>query len=296
MQGEQTVVGSELTKAVSIGGRPIAFRVRPLHGRDAPALEVSLFTDEPLPAPQRRAALDRVRAVLGLDDDLDAFYALAARDEAFALLTERYRGLRHVRFPSPFEAACWGVINQRVAQQVARRWKEGLTRRAGGCVRVDGEEHWCFPEPAAVARLDDEELARLVPGGRRAKALAALARAFGDVGDRFLAEAPVDAVRAWLRAIHGVGPFTSGLVLFRGLGRFDGAGLVAPRLVAAARTLYGRPLDEGAVARLAQGYGPWGGYWMLYLWASTFVPPRPYSEIRSRKVRPPASARPESSR
>lgn len=296
MHGEQSIDGDELTKAVSLRGRAVAFRVRPRGDGAQPRLEVTLHTDEPLSDPLRRAALERIGGVLGLHDDLETFYAVAARDPAFAPLTARYRGLRHVRFPSPFEAACWGVINQRVAQAVARRWKEALTRRAGGCVRVDGEEHWCFPEPAAVARLDDEELARLVPGGRRAKALAALARAFADVDDGFLAEGPIDAVRDWLRAIHGVGPFTSGFALFRGLGRFDGAGLVSPRLVAAASALYGRPLDDAELARLARSYGAWGGYWMLYLWASTFVPPHPHSETRSRSVRPPASARPESSR
>jgi DNA-3-methyladenine glycosylase II len=296
MHGEQAVSGDELTKAISVGGRPLAFRLRPLGDREVPRLEVELFSDAPLPEPLQQAALQRIGTYLGADDDLEAFYAAASRDPAFAPLTLAYRGLHHVRFPSAFEAACWGVINQRIAQALARRWKEALTRRAGACVRVDGEDHWCFPEPAAVARLDEEELARLVPGARRVRALGELARAFSDVGDRFLREAPIVAVRGWLRAIHGVGPFTSGFVLYRGLGRFDRAGLISSRLVAAASAKYGRPLDAGGVARLAESYGPWGGYWMLYLWASTFVPPSRYSETRSRSSRPSASARPESSR
>ena len=293
MHGEQVVADGELTKAMSVGGRAVAYRLRQVGDREAPSLEVRLFSDEPLPQPLRDAALARVGATLGIDDDLGAFYALAARDRAFAPLTVRYRGLRHVRFPSAFEAACWGVMNQRIAQAIARRWKEALTRRAGACVRIEGHEHWCFPEPAAVARLDEESLARLVPGGHRARAIAALASGFGAVDERFLRDAPLADVRAWLRAIDGVGPFTSGFVLYRGLGRFDGAGLVAPRLAAAASALYGRALDANAITEIARGYGPWGGYWMLYLWASIFVP---QSETRSRTPRPSASARPASSR
>ena len=176
-----------------------------------------------------------------------------------------------MRFPSPFEAACWGVINQRTSLVTARRMKDALTRRAGPAITVDGVEHRAFPEPAAVARLDDAELARLLPGGRRAKAVAAVARAFVDVDGRFLREAPIADVRAWLLGIHGVGPFTSSFVLYRGLGRFDGVALVAPRLVEAASALYGRPFTAADVGRLAESYGPWGGYWMLYVWASTFV-------------------------
>jgi DNA-3-methyladenine glycosylase II len=277
MHGEQTVESDRLTKAFAIGGRAVGFRLASTGDRERPTLAVELFGREELPGPVRREALARIAAYLGAGDDLEAFYAVAAGDATFAPLTARYRGMRHVRFPSAFEAACWGVINQRIVQPLARRWKEALTRRAGSSVTIDGEEHWAFPEPAAVARLDREELARLVPGGRRAVAIAALARAFLEVEGSFLSGAPIEEVRAWLRAIHGVGPFTSSFVLYRGLGRFDGAALVSPRLVAAATAQYRRPLDARDVARMADGYGPWGGYWMLYLWASTFVPPLPAS-------------------
>jgi DNA-3-methyladenine glycosylase II len=272
MHGEQTVDGGRLTKAIAIDGRAIGFRLASTGDRERPALAVELFGHEGLPGPIRREALARIAAYLGAVDDLEAFYAMSAGDVAFAPLTARYRGLHHVRFPSAFEAACWGVINQRIAQPLARRWKDALTRRAGASVTIDGEEHWAFPEPAAVARLDREELDRLVPGGKRAAAIAALARAFLEVEASFLSRAPIDEVRAWLRAIHGVGPFTSGFVLYRGLGRFDGAALVSPRLVAVAAARYRMRLDAKDVARMADGYGPWGGYWMLYLWASTFVP------------------------
>jgi DNA-3-methyladenine glycosylase II len=285
MAGEQTVSApspvpdARLTKALSLDGRAVVFRVRPAAASAAdgagdperPSLAVDLFSADALAPAGRRAALARIASYLGAGDDLDAFYAAAAPDRAFAPLTRKYRGLRHVRFPTPFEAACWGVINQRTQLSTARRMKDALTRRAGPSLTVDGVEYRAFPEPDAVARLDDAELAAMLPGGRRAKAVTALARAFVDIDERFLHEAPVAEVREWLRAIHGVGPFTSGFVLYRGLGRFDGAALVAPRFVEAASHRYGRTLSAHDVRRLAESYGPWGGYWMLYVWASTFL-------------------------
>ena len=271
MSGEQTVGAAHLTKALSVDHRAVVFRVRPDGDREDPSLAVDLFSADPLAPTTRSAALARIASYLGVADDLDAFYAAAAPDSAFAPLTRMYRGLRHVRFPSPFEAACWGVINQRAQLATARRMKDALTRRVGPSFTVDGVEYRAFPEPDAVARLDEAELAALLPGGRRAKAVAAVARAFVGVDERFLQEAPVVEVREWLHAIHGVGPFTSGFVLYRGLGRFDGVALVAPRLVQAASQQYGRTLTPSDVACLAEGYGPWGGYWMLYLWASTFI-------------------------
>ncbi|HEY3819579.1 MAG TPA: hypothetical protein VGL81_20565 [Polyangiaceae bacterium] len=279
MAGEQLLSGAagpaaHLTKALALDGRAVVFRVRPESAdvaSERPSLDVDLFSHIELAPAARDAAVTRITSYLGASDDLDAFYAAVAPDRAFAPLTRKYRGLRHVRFPSPFEAACWGVIHQRTQLATARRMKDALTRRAGPSLVVGGVEHRAFPEPDAVAALDDGELAALLPGGRRAKAVAALARAFAGVDERFLREAPVDEVRAWLRAIHGVGPFTSGFVLYRGLGRFDGAALVAPGLVEGARRLYGRSLTSADVRRLAEGHGAWGGYWMLYVWASTFM-------------------------
>lgn len=271
MRGEQSATGTTLTKVVSCRGQPIGFRVRQAGDRERPRLDVDLVAEGPLDQGRWREVLGRVRAFLSVDEDLALFYAQAGEDAAVAPLVAQYRGLHHVRFPSPFEAACWGLINQRTAQSAARRMKAALARRAGGRLEVDGVEHLAFPEPQAVASLGLDELERLLPGGRRGAAVYAAARAFATVDDAFLREGPIDDVRAWLRAIHGVGPFTSSFVLYRGLGRFDGVSVVADKLVQAAQALYGRPMTQRDVARIAESYGTWGGYWMLYVWGSTFL-------------------------
>jgi DNA-3-methyladenine glycosylase II len=267
MRDEQTVTSAEVTKAISCNGEPVVFRVRRARGG---ALDVDLFSQANLGAARWRSALDRVRSFLSTDEDLAPFYARAAEDPAMAPLAVRYRGLHHVKFPSPFEAACWGVIHQRIGLNAARRMKESLVRRAGRSLIVDGTEHWAFPEPAAVLDVGEGELTKILPG-RRAAAVGAVARAFATADEAWLRQGPLDDVRGWLRAIYGVGPFTAGFVLYRALGRFDGAAVVSPRLVAAAEKRYGRRLSASDVGALARSYGAWGGYWMLYLWASTFL-------------------------
>jgi hypothetical protein len=47
--------------------------------------------------------------------------------------------------------------------------------------------------------------------------------------------------------------------------------MVSPKLVAAATKLYGRPFSSRDVLHKATEYGAWGGHWMLYVWASSFV-------------------------
>jgi DNA-3-methyladenine glycosylase II len=269
MQGEQVVGPAQITKAVFVEGDPVVFRVRPAKRGDV--LDVDLFSEAPLRAARWRRVLDHVRTFLGTDEDLSPFYEQAANDGAMAPLVSRLRGLHHVKFPSAFEAACWGLINQRIGMTQARRMKDALVRRAGRSLLVDGVEHWAFPEPAAVLGIPRDELAQILPGARRAEAVHAVAEAFRDVDPKWLREAPLEEVRAWLLAIDGVGPFTAGFVLYRGLGRFGGGAVVSPRLVSIAEQRYGRPLSQDDVGTLADGYGAWGGYWMLYLWASTFV-------------------------
>lgn len=269
-RGEQTATSTRLTKALSCGGRAVVVKVRQKGDRDRPMLDVDLISEQRLDEGRWRDVLHRITHMLSADEDLGPFYARAAEDDAMAPLVQRLRGLHHVRFPSPFEAACWGVISQRTQMSTARAMKAGLVRRAGARLEVGDGDHWAFPEPDQVLALGEAELVRLLPGGRRAAAVLALARAFASVDASFLREAPIAQVRAWLRSIYGVGPFTSGFVLYRGLGRFDGATLISPKLIAAVRSLYRRPVDAREVARIAERYGAWGGYWMLYAWASTF--------------------------
>ena len=174
-RGEQEVGVDGVTKAFMVAGRPVGARVRGSGGdREKPTLEVELFANRVLEGSEASEARSRIEDLLTTYEDLSPFYARAAEDGACAALVSRFRGLHHVRFPSAFEAACWGVINQRIGLVAARRMKDALVRRAGSSIIVDGSEHWAFPEPRGVLELGEREVALLIPGGRRAAALMAV--------------------------------------------------------------------------------------------------------------------------
>ncbi|HEY8090239.1 MAG TPA: hypothetical protein VIF09_20400 [Polyangiaceae bacterium] len=271
MRGEQVVTDVSVTKALLHGGQPVVFTVWQHASSDHPVLDYRLTAERPLGDAAQQAVTERIAFFLGAEEDLAPFHALAEADPAFAPLARRLRGLHHVKFPTPFEAACWGAINQRIPRALALRMKCALTHHFGKRLVVEGHAHWAFPGPQALARVGEKELARLMGNERRARSVDAIARAFVAVDDEFLRRGPLDEVARWLRSIHGVGPFTTAFVLYRGLGRFRGQPMLAPPLVAAASTVYGRELSPAQFQRLAQGYGAWGGQWMLYLWASTFI-------------------------
>lgn len=65
----------------------------------------------------------QVARILSLDVDATGFPAVGQRDPLVGRLQQRYRGLRPVTFWSPYEAAAWTVISQRIRITQASRIK-----------------------------------------------------------------------------------------------------------------------------------------------------------------------------
>lgn len=271
-RGEQALAERALTKAVSVGGQTIVFTVEATGTTEEPRLACTLFSAEPLAEAAEGAARDRIASYLSLADDLRPFYAIAEGDTLFAPIVARLYGYHQVRFPTPFENACWAILARRTPMPVARKMKEALVERFGGRLAVDGVEHRAFPEPARLAAVAPDELATVIGNGRKAGYLHAAATAFDTVDEAFLRTAGYDEVEAWLRRIPGIGAWSAAFVLLRGLGRTERV-VVAneARLLEAVSGVYGqgRPLTPAAASRIAARYGPWQGYWAHYLRAAS---------------------------
>ena len=108
-----------------------------------------------LPAAQVEAHAARV---LSLDVDATGLAEVGERDPVVARLLAEAGGRRPVCFGTPFEAAVWAVLSQRVSMAQAGRVKEALAAELGTRMEIGGEEVVAFPGPAALAR------ARRVPG------------------------------------------------------------------------------------------------------------------------------------
>src|SRR5262245_19001818 len=265
--GEQSLAERALAKAVLVGGQTIVFRVTSSGEVEAPRLDYTLFSDQPIGAAAARAAADRVAFFLSLGDDLRPFYVLGEDDPACAPIVDRLYGYHQVKFVTPFENACWAILSQRNTMPIARRLKQALVERFGAQLEVDGACYDAFPEAARLAEADPADLLAIVPTLRRDEDLAAVPRAFSGADAAWLRSAPCAEVAAWLRTIDGIGPWSASFVLLRGIGRTEQLPVGEKRLAAAAGRLYngGPPLSEAALSRLAERYGPWQGYWAHYV-------------------------------
>ena len=270
-QGEQAVLPQTLTKSVSVGGQVVAFRLSAGGTVEEPLLHYSLFSEQQIGEDTERVVLERINLYLSLDDDLKPFYELGSKDPDFAPIVERLYGYHQVKFLSAFECGCWAVLTQRNAMPTARKMKAELARRYGGSIEIEGATHWAFPEPDRLAAVPPEELGAIAGNERKGEYMSALARAFSSVSEEFLRSAPYEQTEAWLRGIKGVGEWSATFIMLRGLGRTERVPFSERRVVEAAFRVYarGRFLREEDIRRIAEGYGPWQGYWAHYLRAAS---------------------------
>jgi DNA-3-methyladenine glycosylase II len=257
MAGEQRVSSDTLVKSWIVRETPVTVTMR----QEGTRLRLAL--DKRLDAETDAALAERVASFVSADEDLSGFYDLASRDEQFAPVAKKLRGFHHPRFATPFEAACWSVINQRIQLGQARKMKSAIVTKWG----KKGVE--AFPEAATLARATEKELARVIGNERKARAVFAVSQAFAKVDEKWLQTAPIAEVDAWLRRIWGVGDFASGFILYRGLGRARSLPW-SDMFVRAARATY-PGADRPTLERKGDAYGRWKGHWALYLWAVTLT-------------------------
>jgi DNA-3-methyladenine glycosylase II len=222
-------------------------------------VEVDFRSD--LPAEQVEAHVARV---LSLDTDATGFAEVGARDPVIGRLLEEAGGRRPVCFGTPFEAAVWAVLSQRVSMAHAARVKEALAAAHGTRMEIGGEAVVAFPGPSALASLD--ELPGLWPSKlERIRALAAAALA-GDLDPAFLRSLDLDAALTHLESLPGIGPFGAMLILARGAGHPDVPPPTLRRFRQAVASAYGLESEPDG-AKLAELSDAWRPYraWITYL-------------------------------
>jgi DNA-3-methyladenine glycosylase II len=176
--------------------------------------------------PSRRDVLARqVARIFSLDHDGSGWDALAASEPNLGSVTALLPGLRPVCFSSPYEAACWAILSQRISKSQAARIVERVVH-----------EHDGFPHPEKLART--RGIAGVAaPKVERLRAVATAALDGVLDADRLRALGDV-AGPAELRRIPGIGAFWSAGIYLRACGIAD-VFPDEPRSIAALAHVYG---------------------------------------------------------
>ena len=252
-----------LTALLDVGGHP-----QLAHAWQSPDGTVTLRTES-------RAAAERLRWILALDDDHSGFLRRVRDDPMLGRASRELRGLRPVRVPTVAQALLRALCGQLIEAKVARRLEQKVIRTV--CA-AGAEGLHVAPTTRDLADLAPSRLRALGLHERRAAALVRLCRSL-DL--ERLHDVPTEAVARRLERERGLGLWSVGVVCLQGLGRFD-AGLVGDLgLVKLLRSLLGRPVEAEETAALLEPYGEWAGLASIYLISGSARGLLPLHELRA---------------
>jgi 3-methyladenine DNA glycosylase/8-oxoguanine DNA glycosylase len=213
-----------------------------------------------------------LRRVLRLDEDLSAFYEVAAADPDLAWVTAGAG--RMVQAPTVFEDVVKTVCTTNCSWSLTERMVNALVAHLGEPATgapAQGYERRAFPTPAAMASVGLDFYRDVVRAGYRGPYLSSLARsvASGDVDLEELARPSGvgpsdDEVEARLLALPGVGPYAAAHIMML-LGRYSRLILDSWTRPTYARLVGRRLVSDATIERRFRRFGPYAGlaFWLF---------------------------------
>lgn len=211
---------------------------------------------------ERKEAREKIAFILGLDTDLDSFYAEIS-DSPFAFLIDEFYGLVAPAAPDPYQALVETVAQQQVNFDFAQKTIENLVRLAGEKI---GDLH-VFPTAKRIFNLGGEKLreARL---GYRADYIESLTQLYlkGQLNLE-LRDWEVDDAIKYLTKFRGIGKWTAELFLAYGLRKnvYPAGDLGLRRGIAKIFGKRVKEVRERDVRETLEPYGKWKGLLAFYV-------------------------------
>jgi 3-methyladenine DNA glycosylase/8-oxoguanine DNA glycosylase len=203
--------------------------------------------------------------MLGLDQDLSAFYDAARHEPKLAGAATEARG-RILRSPTLFEDVVKTILTTNTTWGSTKRMVASLVALFGDPLPADPQRR-AFPTAVQVAASDVETLRNTAKLGYRAPYVHALARdvASGvtDLEALRTADLPTPELRRRLLALKGVGPYAVANLLML-LGHYDAIPIDSWALTVVSREWYGgAPIGPGEVEA---AFAQWGKFKGLAYW------------------------------
>lgn len=188
-----------------------------------PRIRLSLHAEAPLTNKEEEEALDGVRWVLGLDEDITEFYKIAENDPILHSVRKNLYGMRVCASGSMFYAVALAIALQNAPVSRSRQMLRLLTERFGiEGPTVAGLNLYAFPSEEIIAEASNDELIGCKWGYRvdRLRTAASVIRE-KELTIIKMRKYPTEEVKAILCNIKGVGEYSAEIVALDALRKYD---------------------------------------------------------------------------
>jgi DNA-3-methyladenine glycosylase II len=254
-EGLTRVRAGVLHRLLHVEGKAVFIRVA------QPARDRVVFGAQAADVQAAEWGIERMRAALGVDQDLREFYERFRSDPMIGRSVRTHPELRVWGKPDPFEALAWAVCEQLIAFADAVVIERRLVARLGHRCERTGLRN--SPGAAVLAGIAPARLCALGLTETRAIALVRVAREVAAGRVDLCAANPEDGWRR-LAQIRGIGPWTIQMLGLTGQGRLDQlpAGDLGYLKWVGRRRSGGDPWARATVEEVAELFGPyapWSG-------------------------------------
>jgi DNA-3-methyladenine glycosylase II len=160
----------------------------------------------------------KINSWLGLETDLNPFYALLAKDKDFAFLATKYVGLRAIGIPDFFETICWSIIGQQINLTFAYKLKRALVEAADDKITFENRDYYVFPKPGSILKISDEAFREMQFSKQKINYIRGIADSIleGSLIEDHVWQLKTNAEKVnYLKSYKGIGEWTAQYVLLK---------------------------------------------------------------------------------
>lgn len=220
--------GKTYKRVLLVDGKPYLTKTVSNGSIESPNLEVEV---EPTSGTNvQNETKKKLRFMLGIDDDVAAFYKLAESDPVMSKLVKIFYGMRAPTTETVFESLVIAITEQQLALSIVITFRSRLVKQYGRTLTVGGETYYAFPAASDLAEARIEDIRSMKFSQKKSEAILNVSKlaSEGKLDLEGMRNRSKDKILETLIEISGIGPWSANYVMVRGMRR--GEGLMASDL------------------------------------------------------------------
>lgn len=204
-----------LWSALHLNDELVGVKVRSVGNTDRPLLRVDVFTKKNAAAAVREKVKEGLNELLGVNEDLAPFYALARNDPILKHVIADLYGMHDTFSSSLFARATLAILLQMTGIKRGNQMMNCVITKYGQTAEFDGRRIRVWPTYQRISTLKAKQLAKTCKVGYRAKRLVNLATVMTKNRGLTLAELKAltgEEAKRVLMELPGIGDYSADMI------------------------------------------------------------------------------------